>query len=193
MREESNEVILSGKVISLPEVWYKSYGEEYFLFKIRIIRLSGEYDDLYISVNQDLLPNVEEGRYITINGVFRRYNFKKYRVNDNLNCYVFAKKIEKLKEEKNSNYCRFEGTIKEIVKNIICKSSGKRLIEFIIHNRSGKTYTRIWCTAWEENAEKMEKYLPEEKIVFTGSIESRYIKKNKKYGITVIVNNIEAI
>ena len=73
---DNNHITLVGEVTSEKRFSHEIYGEKFYIFDLSIPRLSGNADQIPITISERLLPNGElpVGSKITIEGQFRSYN-----------------------------------------------------------------------------------------------------------------------
>ena len=76
--EETNSVFLSGEVTEPPVYSHSSFGEEFFLFRLGIVRRSGRQDEIRVLISRRLLDiaglSAERGSFVTVQGQIRTYN-----------------------------------------------------------------------------------------------------------------------
>ena len=98
---ENNYLTLVGKVTSEKTFSHEIYGERFYSFNLSIPRLSGNADEIPVTVSERLINDdmLQIGTKLLIKGQFRSYNSYENEKNK-LILTVFAKDIEKLEETK---------------------------------------------------------------------------------------------
>ena len=92
---ENNQLVLVGKVTSEKRFSHEIYGEKFYIFDLSVPRLSGNADNIPITISERLLleEDLAIGKNIVIEGQFRSYNsFENER--NRLVLTVFAKEIK---------------------------------------------------------------------------------------------------
>ena len=152
----NNEVELTGTVESDLKFNHEVYGEGFYSFVIRVMRLSDISDLINVTVSERLLQNfsLSKGDLITVNGQFRSYN--NYTENGNkLMLTVFARDISINPEEgklKNPNSIFLNGFL---CKKPVYRTTpfGREITDLLIAvNRAYNKSDYIPCIAWGRNA-----------------------------------------
>ena len=91
---DNNHITLVGKVTSEKKFSHEIYGEKFYIFSLSIPRLSGNADDIPITISERLLTesDLPVGSKISVEGQFRSYNSYQGEKN-RLILTVFAKEI----------------------------------------------------------------------------------------------------
>lgn len=71
-----NNAILTGEALQAPEFSHASHGEDYYLFPVKSLRLSGTEDVINVMVSRSLLDHftICVGDRVTVEGEVRSYN-----------------------------------------------------------------------------------------------------------------------
>lgn len=178
---ENNRAEVIGVVSDEPKISHEIYGEKFFVFTLRIPRLSGISDNVKIMVSDRLLTDVpiKLGDIVEVEGQFRSYN--DYENGDNrLLLTVFAKDIRRAEteNEKNPNSLYLNG--------FICKTPvyrttpfGREITDMLLAvNRSYNKSDYIPVIAWGRNARYCKNINVGDNIKIWGRIQSRIYQKH---------------
>ena len=178
---ENNRAEVIGIVSDEPKISHEIYGEKFFVFTLRIPRLSGISDNVKIMVSDRLLTDVpiKLGDIVEVDGQFRSYN--DYENGDNrLVLTVFAKDIRRAEteNEKNPNSLYLNG--------FICKTPvyrttpfGREITDMLLAvNRSYNKSDYIPVIAWGRNARYCKNINVGDNIKVWGRIQSRIYQKH---------------
>lgn len=178
---ENNKVQLSGTVDSELTFSHMIYGEKFYLFKLKVPRLSDKYDLINITISERFFPIREPqiGDIVEIQGQFRSYN-NFSNVGNRLMLTVFVKEIEYLDTvdiTQNPN--------KIFLNGYICKLPIYRTTPFMREitdillavNRSYNKSDYIPCIAWGRNAKYAETFEVGMNLKIWGRIQSREYQK----------------
>ena len=181
--EETNQAYVSGKIVSEPIYSHSVYGEGFYEFILAVDRLSGQVDNIPITVSDRLMEEVDLsiGNYVSVSGQFRSYN-KLTETKNKLMLTVFARNITDYNEEQNPNHIE--------VKGYICKQPMYRTTPFkreicdilIAVNRAYNKSDYIPCIAWGRNARYVNTLNVGDKIELFGRIQSREYQKMTEDG-----------
>ena len=96
---ENNYLTLVGRVTGEKKFSHEIYGERFFIFNLSIPRLSGNADNIPITVSERLITDemLQEGTKLLVKGQFRSYNSYENGRNK-LILTVFAKDVIKVEE-----------------------------------------------------------------------------------------------
>ena len=178
---ENNRAILAGEVCSDLSFSHLIYGERFFLFKLRIPRLSENFDVVNVTVSERFFTEItpRPGDLLLIEGQFRSYN-NFSDTGNRLMLTVFAKKvtpIDDLEEIANPNQIYLSG--------YICKAPVYRTTPFqreiadilLAVNRFYNKSDYIPCIAWGRNAKFAEGLQVGTLLKLWGRIQSRDYQK----------------
>lgn len=178
---DNNRAEVIGIVSDEPKISHEIYGEKFFVFTLRIPRLSGISDNVKVMVSDRLLADtpVSAGDAIEVEGQFRSYN--DYENGDNrLVLTVFAKDIRhaEAEKEKNPNSLYLNG--------FICKAPvyrttpfGREITDLLLAvNRSYNKSDYIPVIAWGRNARYCKNINVGDNIKIWGRIQSRIYQKH---------------
>ena len=206
---ENNSLVLMGKVANEKTFSHEIYGEKFYQFSLSVPRLSGNADNIPITISERLFrdEDIAIGKNVKVNGQFRSYNG--YENNKNrLVLTVFVKDIEFLPDgdEVLSD--------KDVVSNevdltgFICKPPiyrqtpfGREITDILIAvNRSYNKSDYIPCIAWGRNARFCSKMPVGTEVKVTGRVQSRNYEKKYEDGTVeqrvayeVSVSNLEVV
>ena len=206
---ENNSLVLMGKVANEKTFSHEIYGEKFYQFSLSVPRLSGNADNIPITISERLFRDEEIaiGKNVKVNGQFRSYNG--YENNKNrLVLTVFVKDIEFLPDgdEVLSD--------KDVVSNevdltgFICKPPiyrqtpfGREITDILIAvNRAYNKSDYIPCIAWGRNARFCSKMPVGTEVKVTGRVQSRNYEKKYEDGTVeqrvayeVSVSNLEVV
>ena len=178
--EKNNKVYIMGEIVSDAVFSHEVYGEGFYEFFVRVMRLSGQADILPITVSERLIEGSAlcRGSNICALGQFRSYN-KLENEHSKLMLTVFVRDfIPYDAEEQNPNVVELNG--------YICKPPVYRTTPFnreicdvlLAVNRGYNKSDYIPCIAWGRNARFVRDAEVGLNVVIGGRIQSR--KYNKK-------------
>lgn len=180
----NNEVQLTGTVEGELNFSHEIYGEAFYCFVLKVMRLSDICDYINVTVSERLLQNLEihEGLEVTVNGQFRSYN-NYSETGNRLILTVFARDIAKradLSDEEvnsNPNYIFLNGFL---CKKPVYRSTpfGREITDLLIAvNRAYNKSDYIPCIAWGRNARYSSSLNVGDNIKIWGRIQSREYQK----------------
>ena len=178
---ENNRATLAGEVCSELTFSHMIYGERFFLFQLRIPRLSENFDIVNITISErffaDVLP--EEGDLLLVEGQFRSYN-NFSNTGNRLILTVFAKYVEKI-----TSLDTIDNPNQIYLSGYICKAPVYRTTPFqreiadilLAVNRFYNKSDYIPCIAWGRNAKYAEGLSVGTHLKIWGRIQSREYQK----------------
>lgn len=179
MQAKNNKVYLMGEAEEKPALSHELYDEAFYVFKLRVERLSGQADVLPITVSERLLADVDvdKGTRLGIIGQFRSYN-KMTEEKSRLMLTVFVREFVSPESlETTPNYIEING--------FVCKPPVYRTTPFdrkicdvlLAVNRGYNKSDYIPCIAWGRNA-MFAKNLPVgSNLQVFGRVQSRIYNK----------------
>ena len=175
---ENNKVYLSGEVVSTPEFNHEVFGESFYQFDLSILRLSGQYDIIPVTISERLMGNLsfDVGTRLALKGQFRSYN-KLVGDKSKLILTVFVREILEVEDEANPNIVELSG--------YRCKEPIYRTTPFnraiadilLAVNRAYHKSDYIPCIAWGRNARFASEVKVGTKITLIGRVQSREYTK----------------
>lgn len=207
---DNNHITLVGKVTSEKRFSHEIYGEKFYIFDLSIPRLSGNADNIPITISERLLPENELpiDSKISVEGQFRSYNSYQGEKN-RLILTVFAKEITFIENQEEEIPVGKDITTNEVVLDgYICKKPiyrktpfGREIADILLAvNRSYNKSDYIPCIAWGRNAKFCENVPVGAEIRVIGRVQSReYEKKHedgtieKRIAYEVSVSSLEII
>ena len=178
---ENNRIHIEGTVESVPEYSHHLYGEAFYTLRLSVGRLSGVKDILPVTISDRLLPKIDIGDGLSINGQLRSYN-KQSDGASRLIITAFARYAERTEEIKPHN---------EVVLNgFICKPVIYRTTPFereiadilIAVNRAYNKSDYLPCIAWGRNARYAGTLNVGDAILLNGRLQSREYQKRLPNG-----------
>ena len=199
--EKNNRVYIAGEIVSDATFSHEVYGEGFYEFFIRVMRLSGQADILPITLSERLIQGgmLCKGKCICALGQFRSYN-KIENGRSRLMLTVFIRELLDELPDKNPNSILLSG--------YICKPPIYRTTPFnreiadllVAVNRAYNKSDYIPCIAWGRNARFVKNLAVGDKIAISGRIQSREYQKKlendetvTKTAFEISVNKIEKI
>ncbi len=178
---ETNVASLVGEIFSPLEFSHEMYGEGFYVFYIKVPRLSEYNDILPVTVSERLIigMDLKPGDMIKITGQLRSYN-KYINEGNRLILTVFVQDIflcEKDEDIKNPNQIFLDGYI---CKPPVYRSTpfGREITDILLAvNRPYNKSDYIPCIAWGRNARYSEKLKVGDHIKIWGRIQSREYQK----------------
>ena len=178
---ENNKVTVIGEVCSEFTFSHAVYGENFYIFKLCIQRMSENEDIINITASERFFADVKpiEGQLLKIDGQFRSYN-NYSETGNRLILTVFAKEIEFLNEI--PEYCNPNQIY---LSGYICKQPIYRTTPFqreitdilLAVNRLYNKSDYIPCIAWGRNAKYAEHFEVGTHLKIWGRIQSRDYQK----------------
>ena len=177
--ESNNRVFLSGEIVSEAKFSHEVYGEGFYEFFVKVMRLSGQADILPVTVSERLM----EGRDFSVGaplcalGQFRSYN-KLEGGRSRLMLTVFVRELLAPVPTQNPNSIVLSG--------YICKPPVYRTTPFnreiadilLAVNRAYNKSDYIPCIAWGRNARFVQNLKVGDRVALSGRIQSReYVKR----------------
>lgn len=176
--EKNNKVFIAGEIVSDASFSHEVYGEGFYEFSVRVMRLSGQADILPVTLSERLIQDgtLCKGKNICALGQFRSYN-KIENGKSRLMLTVFIRELLNELPDKNPNSILLSG--------YICKPPIYRTTPFnreiadilIAVNRAYNKSDYIPCIAWGRNARFVKNLTVGDKIAISGRIQSREYQK----------------
>ena len=177
--ESNNRVFLMGEIVSEATFSHEVYGEGFYEFYAKVMRLSGQADILPVTISERLIEgnHLHVGATLCALGQFRSYN-KLEGGRSRLMLTVFVREILSAAPASNPNSIVLSG--------YICKPPVYRTTPFnreiadllVAVNRAYNKSDYIPCIAWGRNARFVQNLKVGDRIALSGRIQSReYIKR----------------
>lgn len=182
---ENNKIELCGVIASVPELNHKTYGENFYGFRLSCSRKSTEKDMLPIIVSDRLveIKDLQVGKKISVKGQVRTFNKHISDDKRKLLIMVFARDVREVEEESESAP-EFNNNVK--LSGYICKPpvyrvtpKGREIADVLIAvNRMYGKADYIPCITWGRNARYTGNLDVGTRIDVEGRLQSReYTKK----------------
>ncbi len=178
--EKNNKVYLYGEIVSEAKFSHEVYGEGFYEFFVKVMRLSGQADILPVTVSERIMtPEMKVGEMISALGQFRSYN-KLENGRSRLMLTVFVRELPEIQPGKNPNSIVLSG--------YICKPPVYRTTPFnreiadllIAVNRSYNKSDYIPAIAWGRNARFVRNLSVGDRVAVSGRIQSREYQKKQE-------------
>ena len=193
---ENNQLVLIGKVTSEKRFSHEIYGEKFYIFDLSVPRLSGNADNIPITISERLLveEDLEIGKNVIIEGQFRSYNSYENEKN-RLVLTVFAKEIKFGNEGEEEFKPSKENSSNEVILDgFICKKPiyrktpfGREIADILLAvNRAYNKSDYIPCIAWGRNARFCENIPVGTEVRIIGRVQSRQYEKKYEDGTSEI-------
>ncbi len=176
--EKNNKVYIMGEIVSDATFSHEVYGEGFYEFFVRVMRLSGQADILPVTLSERLIHEgmLGRGKPVCAVGQFRSYN-KIENGKSRLMLTVFVRELLDALPSKNPNNILLSG--------YICKPPVYRTTPFnreiadvlIAVNRAYNKSDYIPCIAWGRNARFVKNLGVGDRIAVSGRIQSREYQK----------------
>ena len=176
--EKNNKVCITGEIVSDASFSHEVYGEGFYEFFVRVMRLSGQADILPVTVSERLIEgaSLKKGKSISAIGQFRSYN-KLENGKSRLMLTVFVRELVDFEQDRNPNSILLSG--------YICKPPVYRTTPFnreiadilVAVNRAYNKSDYIPCIAWGRNARFVKTLSVGERVAVSGRIQSREYQK----------------
>ena len=176
--EKNNRVYVMGEIVSEAKFSHEVYGEGFYEFFVKVMRLSGQADVLPVTVSERLIKSsdLKLGSTISALGQFRSYN-KLENGKSRLMLTVFVRELVDLGAGSNPNSIVLSG--------YICKPPIYRTTPFnreiadvlLAVNRAYNKSDYIPCIAWGRNARFVQNLKVGDRVALSGRIQSREYQK----------------
>lgn len=184
MKTENNVVMLAGEIISDFHFSHEMFGEKFYLFDLKVNRLSEKFDVLPILVSERLV-NVKEsglGASVKIDGQLRSYN----QVVDEKSHTILSVWVDGID---NADEGLFENGVE--LHGFICKQPvyrktplGKEIADFVLAvNRPYGKVDYIPCISWGRDAVFMGCQEVGTELKVCGRFQSREYQKRISVGM----------
>lgn len=179
-RNTTNNVHLSGEIVTEPELTHEICGEGFYEFFLSVPRLSEQTDVIPVTVAERLLCEIhpKAGDRITVDGQFRSYN-KMADGHSKLMLTVFVKELEEADgSDPGPNTVELTGYI---CKPPVYRTTplSREICDMLLAvNRAFNKSDYIPCIAWGRNARYCKTLPVGTKLRVAGRVQSRrYVKK----------------
>ena len=176
--EKNNRVYFMGEIVSEATFSHEVYGEGFYEFYVRVMRLSGQADILPVTISERLIKgnDLKIGSQLCALGQFRSYN-KLENGKSRLMLTVFVREVLAEAQGKNPNSIVLSG--------YICKPPVYRTTPFnreiadllVAVNRAYNKSDYIPCIAWGRNARFVQNLKVGDRVALSGRIQSREYQK----------------
>jgi len=176
--EKNNRVYFMGEIVSEAVFSHEVYGEGFYEFFVKVMRLSGQADVLPVTISERLIRgnDLKPGSIIYALGQFRSYN-KLENGRSRLMLTVFVRELLNEAQGKNPNSIVLSG--------YICKQPVYRTTPFnreiadmlLAVNRAYNKSDYIPCIAWGRNARFVQNLKVGDRVALSGRIQSREYQK----------------
>ncbi len=176
--EKNNRVYFMGEIVSEAKFSHEVYGEGFYEFFVKVMRLSGQADVLPVTISERLIQgnDFKIGSTICALGQFRSYN-KLEGGRSRLMLTVFVREIVENAPSGNPNSIVLSG--------YICKPPVYRTTPFnreiadllVAVNRAYNKSDYIPCIAWGRNARFVQNLKVGDRVALSGRIQSREYQK----------------
>ncbi len=190
--ERNNKVYICGEIVSEAKFSHEVYGEGFYEFYVRVMRLSGQADILPVTISERLIKgsDLKIGSMLSAVGQFRSYN-KLEGGRSRLMLTVFVRELAEPAEGKNPNGIVLSG--------YICKPPIYRTTPFnreiadllLAVNRAYNKSDYIPCIAWGRNARFVQNLKVGDRVALSGRIQSREYQKRLSETDTVTMTAYE--
>ena len=179
--QDNNMVTIAGVLEDTPVFNHEVYKEKFYVFTLRVKRLSEAYDYIKVILSERLFGSefdVRKGDFVVVNGQFRSYN-NYSGSGSRLVLSVFAKDIRIADEEE------FENPNQIYLDGFVCKEPVYRVTPFgreiadvlLAVNRSYNKSVYIPSIAWGRNAKFCRDISVGSRVRIWGRIQSRDYQK----------------
>ena len=177
--EKNNRGYIYGEIVSDAQFSHEVYGEGFYEFMVKVMRLSGQADILPVTVSERIMTeSMKPGEHICALGQFRSYN-KLEGGKSRLMLTVFVRELLDTQPDKNPNSVVLSG--------YICKPPVYRTTPFnreiadllIAVNRSYNKSDYIPAIAWGRNARFVRNLSVGDRVALSGRIQSREYQKKQ--------------
>ncbi len=174
----ANTIRLCGTVDGKPNFSHISRNRKFYVFPLRIPRLSGAEDIINIVCDEELMRTIEPNEFsmLRVQGELRSYN-NKSGVGNKLLIFVYASELL---------FCDDEPENKVILKGTVCKQPSLRLTPLgreicdilVAVNRPFGRSDYLPCISWGQNAREASLWKVGDSVELEGRVQSRSYIKN---------------
>ena len=178
IEKQNNRVYLRGEVVTEKRFSHEVYGERFYEMDVKVMRLSGQFDLIPVTISERLIAmkSLSVGSTISVIGQFRSYN-KLVEGKSKLMLTVFVREFVPETFSKNPNNIVLSG--------YVCKEPIYRTTPFnreisdvlVAVNRAYNKSDYIPCIAWGRNARFVKNLEVGDKVAISGRIQSREYQK----------------
>lgn len=179
--KDNNAVTIAGVLEDNPLFSHEVYKEKFYMFTMRVKRLSDTYDYIKVILSERLFGSnldIRSGDFVLVNGQFRSYN-NYSGTGSRLVLTVFAKDIHTINENEieNPNQIYLDGFVcKEPVYRVT--PFGREIADMLLAvNRSYNKSDYIPSIAWGRNAKFCRDIGVGARVRIWGRIQSREYQK----------------
>ena len=173
-----NTTRLCGSVEGKPSFSHMSRNRRFFMFPLRVPRLSGAEDVINIVCDEELMCSLEPdgSAMLRVTGELRSYN-NKSGVGNRLLIFVYASEIE---------FCDDEAENSITLRGTVCKTPslrmtplGREICDVLVAvNRPFGRSDYLPCISWGQNAREASLWCVGDAVALEGRIQSRNYIKN---------------
>ena len=181
LEKSNNSAVLKGEVLSLPKFNHTLLEENFYIFTLKVERLSGRCDIINITLSEKLLKiiTLKIGDCVEVSGQFRSYN-NYSGIGSKLILTLFAHEINHITQE-----LSFHNPNNIYLNGYICKPTvyrttpfGREITDIILAvNRLYGKSDYIPCIAWGRNAKYSSFLNVGDNVEIYGRIQSREYQK----------------
>lgn len=179
--KDNNMATVAGVLVDTPVFNHEVYKEKFYIFTMRVKRLSDTYDYIKVILSERLFGSsfdVRKGDFVAVSGQFRSYNNYSGE-GSRLVLTVFAKDIRLADEDEleNPNQIYLDGFVcKEPVYRVT--PFGREIADILLAvNRSYNKSDYIPAIAWGRNAKFCRDIAVGSRVRIWGRIQSREYQK----------------
>lgn len=193
--DDNNHLKLVGKVTSEKKFSHEIYGEKFYIFDLSVPRLSGNADNIPVTISERLLTNqdITVGVKVEIEGQFRSYNSYDHEKN-RLILTVFVKDIQFLENQEEVEFRKDQISNEVVLDGFICKKPiyrktpfGREISDILLAvNRAYNKSDYIPCIAWGRTARFCENMAVGTEVRVVGRVQSRQYEKKFEDGTSEI-------
>lgn len=173
---ENNIALITGEISSAPVLSHSFKNENFYAMTVKVKRLSDVYDYITVTLQENMIYGLYEGKIVTVGGQYRSYN-NYSGVGNKLILTLFANEITDNTETENPNTIYLNGFI---CKQPVYRTTpfGREITDIIVAvNRNFGKSDYIPCIAWGRNAKYTAGLNVGDNIEIWGRIQSRNYKK----------------
>lgn len=180
---ENNDVYMAGEIISDFQFSHEVFGEKFYLFDLKVNRLSDKFDVLPVMVSERILDVTQSpiGADVEVQGQLRSFN-QNIDGKSRVILSIFADEITNMEYAKSENVVTLQGFI---CKEPIYRKTplGRDITDFTIAvNRPYRKADYIPCIAWSRNAIYLAEQNIGTEIRIIGRFQSREYSKKLENG-----------
>lgn len=182
----NNQAYICGEIVEEANQSFERYGERFYVYKVKILRLSGQADILPVTISERILQSkLSVGEKLCAYGQFRSYN-KIADGKQKLFLTIWVQQILEVEPSRNPNQIVLSGYLCKMP-TFRTTPSNREITDLLVAvNRGYGKSDYIPCVVWGRNAQFAAMFSVGDEVSLLGRIQSREYQKVKGDGTVEI-------